>query len=173
MSKFSINQLKTEQAVADLQHQREVKENIREYTAAQSEQRWQAINKVAAETSRVEPFVNKPFYVVMVKTNERTEERKPIDKFFPRLSCPTPGYNQDVFKYHPISGQLEYLWSIPRKARYWQIWNNRHKYLDNKELKRLASFVVLMETGELLQWVKKENGEKPDAVIKVNAPITQ
>lgn len=159
--------------MADIKHQQEVKDNIREYTAAQGEQRWQAINKVAADTAKVEPFTNKTFYVVMVKTNERNEERRPIDKFFPRLSCPTPGYNQDVFKYHPVSGQLEYLWSIPRKARYWQIWNNRHKYLDNKELKRLASFVVLMETGELLEWVKKENGEKPDAVIKINAPIIQ
>jgi hypothetical protein len=30
-----------------------------------------------------------------------------------------------------------------------------------------------MESGELLQWVLKENGEKPDGVIKENVIIQE
>jgi hypothetical protein len=37
----------------------------------------------------------------------------------------------------------------------------------DKECADLAKFVILMESGELLEWVKKENGEKRDAVIKI------
>ncbi len=99
MNKLSLQQLSTEDIVKE---KKERLEAIREYNNAVSSQRANAINKVAADTSKHEPFVNKSFYIVMVKTNERTSERAPIDKFFPRLSCPTPGYNQDVFKYHPI-----------------------------------------------------------------------
>ena len=37
----------------------------------------------------------------------------------------------------------------------------------DKETAELAKFVILMENGELLKWVKKENGEKIDAVIRI------
>jgi hypothetical protein len=48
---------------------------------------------------------------------------------------------------------------------YYHIINNQLKYLNDKETAELAKFVILMERGELLQWVKKENGEKIDAVF--------
>jgi len=84
-----------------------------------------------------------------------------------RVSCPTPVYNQNVFKYHYLTGSLEYLWTIPGKFKYYHILNNKQRYYENKETRRSCQFVVLMETGELLKWVKKENGEKPDAALSI------
>jgi hypothetical protein len=62
---------------------------------------------------------------------------------------------------------LEYLWSIPDQVLYWHIFNNQAQYIHDKECATLAKFVILMESGELLTWVKKENGELKDAVIKL------
>ena len=43
----------------------------------------------------------------------------------------------------------------------------RCQYLNRKETNRLAQFVLMMESGSLLEWVKKENGELADAIISV------
>jgi hypothetical protein len=40
----------------------------------------------------------------------------------------------------------------------------------DKNRKEIAQFVILDHTGELLKWVKKENGNKIDAVIKITPP---
>ena len=109
------------------------------------------------------------FYVVNLLRQERVGGAlQPIS--LARRSCPTPVYKQAVWKYHKDSGDLEFLWSIPDQFRFWDIINNQQEYLDSSEQKwrDMAKFVILMHTGELLDWVKKENGEKPDALIKIN-----
>ena len=83
-------------------------------------------------------------------------------------SISVSGYKQDVFKYHHLSGELEFLWCIPSKERYWHIINNKYQYLSNKQTERLAQFVLLMESGALLKWAQRENGELPDAIISLN-----
>ncbi len=164
---------KSENLEQDELDRKELLENLAEYKERMAAGRQQFLRESGAEAMTREPYCNKDIYLVLVKTNERDELRRPLDRIFVRLSCPTPGYNQDVFKYRHSSGELEYLWSIPRKHQYWQIWRNLNRYLDNNETKRWATFVATMESGELLKWVKKENGEKPDAIIRVNQPITE
>lgn len=111
-------------------------------------------------------YKNKDFYVVMLITIDRVLGH-PKFVFLARQSCPTPVYKQSVWKYKHSSGEIEFLWSIPDALRYAEILQNQIQYITNPEYSDLARTVILMENGELLKWVKKENGEKEDAVITI------
>lgn len=159
-----------EEKFIDERDRKELISSLRDLADAQSAGIQQKLHEIIGEAVKEDYFLNRSFYIMMVQTNSRDELKTPENKFFVRRSCPSPGYNQHVYKYHHVSGSLEYLWCIPRKNNYYHIWNNRLKYLYNPATKRLATFVISMESGELLKWVKKENGELPDAIIKVNQP---
>lgn len=121
-----------------------------------------------AEKVKDDPgYINKDFYIVLITMVDRVL-RQPRIIPLARKSCPTPVYKQSVWKYRNGSGDLEFLWSIPDSILYHHILRNQLKYINDKETADLARFVILMENGELLKWVKKENGEKIDAVITIN-----
>ena len=122
---------------------------------------WKAIEKAKNQ----DLYRNHDFYVCLLMKTERIGGAARTF-VLARKSCPTPTYQQSTWKYHHESGSLEFLWSIPDKILYYHIVNNAQKYLADKECEGLAKFVLLMESGDLLKWVIKENGEKPDAVIK-------
>ena len=122
------------------------------------------IDNVIAKTKKTSMYRFKDFYVVMLIKIERIGG-VPRTLIFARQSCPTPVYRQSVWKYKHVSDQLEFLWAIPDSILYNHILNSPTKYLADKECECLAKFVLLLESGELLEWVKKENGEKRDAVI--------
>ena len=111
-------------------------------------------------------YINKDFYVVLIITTDRIL-RQPKFMKIARKSCPTPVYKQSVWKYRHLVNDLEFLWSIPSKELYYHILRNKYQFLNDRETQKLAQFVILMETGDLLKWVKKENGNKIDAVIKI------
>lgn len=145
----------------------ELEDDVREYTQAMTPLLIDSLQDTVVNSMKYPKYHNKDFYVVLVKNVDRILGQ-PKFQFWSRVSCPTPVYKQDVWKYHYLSGQLEFLWCIPSKDRYYHILANKQKYFENKETKRLAQFVCLMESGELLHWVKKENKELPDAVIMIN-----
>lgn len=142
-------------------------DDVRAYTEAMAPLIQQSLYDTAHQACQHDLYKNKDFYVVLVKNVDKTLGQ-PKFQVWARRSCPTPVYKQDVFKYHHISGELEFLWCIPSALRYWDIIRNKQEYLSRKETARLAQFVLLMESGELLDWCKKENGEKIDAIISTN-----
>jgi hypothetical protein len=124
------------------------------------------IRDTANQAKDKDAYKGKDFYIVLITTNDRVL-RHPKITCLARKSCPTPVYKQSVWKYRSFTGDLDFLWSIPDAILYYHIINNQTKYLNDKETSDLAKFVILMESGELLEWVKKENGEKIDAVIRI------
>ncbi len=111
-------------------------------------------------------YAGKDFYIVMLMKVERIGSAvRPI--IFARQSCPTPVYKQSVWKYRTNSDTLDFMWTIPDAIMYYHILRNQKIYINDKECSDLAKFVILMESGALLDWIKKENGEKADAVIKL------
>lgn len=124
--------------------------------------------RTTAENSKdKDGYKGKDFYVVLITMNDRVLKHPRIITLA-RKSCPTPVYKQSVWKYKAFSGDLEYLWTIPDAILYYHILNNQTKYITDKETAELAKFVILMENGQLIDWIKKENGEKIDAVIKID-----
>jgi hypothetical protein len=140
-------------------------DDVIEYRRSMEPEIIQMINNTIENSKTQEIYANKDFYIVLLQTVDRVL-RQPRNIVLARQSCPTPVYKQSVWKYHK-AGTLEYLWSIPDELLYWAIVHNAQTYLQDKECAELAKFVLLMESGELLTWVKKENGEKLDAVIKI------
>ena len=145
----------------------EMEDDIIEYRRAMEPDIMKRIYNTAQEAKNKPNYINKDFYVVLLTTIDRVL-RQPKVIPLARQSCPTPVYKQSVWKYKYASDTLEFLWSIPDSILYYHILRNQTKYLQDKECADLAKFVILMESGELLEWVKKENGEKLDAVIKIN-----
>lgn len=143
-----------------------LEDDVRAYTEAMAPLLLNTLYETATNASNHPLYSNRDFYIVLVKNVDRVLGQ-PKFQCWARRSCPTPVYKQDVFKYHHTSGELEFLWCIPSAERYWHIVRNSAQYLARKETQRLAQFVLLMESGELLQWVKKQNGELPDAIISI------
>lgn len=144
-----------------------VEDDVIEYRRAMEPEIWNNVVSTAEKASQHSLYRNKDFYVVLLTKVERIGHA--VRTFcLARQSCPTPTYKQAVWKYKHNSGTLEYLWSIPDKILYYYILNNKGKVLADKECAETAKFVILMESGELLEWCKRENGEKKDAVIKIN-----
>ncbi len=151
-----------------LEHQAQgltLDDDVIEYRRAMEPDIMAKVNKAAFDAKDHVLYKNHDFYVVLLIRKERFGDT-PNTLAFARRSCPTPVYKQSVWKYHAQSGALEFLWCIPDAILYYHILRSPQKYLEDKETQQLAKYVILMETGELLTWVKKENGEKIDAVIK-------
>jgi hypothetical protein len=124
------------------------------------------LHDTANKAKNTTGYADKDFYIVLITTVDKVL-RQPRIIPLARKSCPTPVYKQSVWKYRTFTSTLEFLWSIPDIFLYYHILKNKEKYIYDKETTDLAKFVILMENGELLDWVKKENGEKKDAVIKI------
>jgi hypothetical protein len=146
-----------------------LEDDVREYRKAMEPHVLQDLYKKVAEAQKHDIYANKDFYVVMLFGPQRVL-RHPQRIILVRQSCPTPVYKQTVWKYNHLSGTLQFLWQLPDMFQYYEIVNNQHRYLMDKNRKEIAQFVILDHTGELLKWVKKENGNKIDAVIKITPP---
>lgn len=170
------------QSPEDVLESKLIKEETLEISRQLSEKRLKKLYELTHEARKKDYFSFIDFYVVVVpsqnyKAIQMPDQKlpemimEPEDKVFFRRSCPTPSYNQNVWKYHKETDSLEFLWSIPRKHIYFDMYRNRDKYLRNPKLKSRTSFVIMMESGQLEKWVAKENKEdpsKPKAIIKIN-----
>lgn len=143
-------------------------DDIIEYRRAMEPDIMRRVHKTAQDAKNKPLYIFQDFYVVLITTIDRVLKQPKIIPVA-RRSCPTPVYKQSVWKYHWASDELEFLWSIPDAILYYHILNNISHYLQDRECADLSKFVMLMEQGELLEWVKKENGEKKDAVIKISS----
>ena len=155
------------QVVNELGPINEIDDDIREYSKAMGKDTFAELHKIAFEACKKDVYKNKNFYIVTGIVTEAFT-RKKFPKSWARLSCPTPIYNQIVHKYHYLSGELEYLWTIPDQGLYWLVYKDATRLLADKETRNMAQFVCLMESGELEKWVIKENGNKPDGLITIN-----
>lgn len=79
------------------------------------------------------------------------------NKFLPRLSCPTPQYDQVVYKYYSKDDRIEMLWVLPDKETYHMLIENA--LLVPTEQKELLKYVLDDSSGGLLLKCKKLNGE--------------
>ena len=56
------------------------------------------------------------FYIVVLFRKDRLMSNVVRQQFFPRITCPTPDYDQTVYRYSKATGDLEYLWTVPDQA---------------------------------------------------------
>lgn len=100
---------------------------------------------------------NTDFYLVVETKKERIMKNVLRNYFFCRLTCPTPNYDQSVFKYHRNEERIEFLWVLPSKDTCKMIKNNVLELTpDHKEL---IGYVLDDADGTLLRRCKQLNGE--------------
>jgi hypothetical protein len=103
------------------------------------------------------------FYVVVLTKKERLMPNVYRNYFFARNSCPTPDYDQAVFKFHAQEEGLQFLWVIPSRDTSVLLLNNA--MIVASEERELAKYVIDFANGTLFKLAKKLNGECEDSPL--------
>lgn len=83
--------------------------------------------------------------------------------FIPRLTCPTPNYDQTVFRYNRKDGRIEYLWTIPDRETSHHLLDHANEVV--QEEKELLNFIAKFANGTLFRMCKKYNNEQDDSPL--------
>jgi hypothetical protein len=145
----------------------QLEDDITEYRKQWERDVLKNLDETVAKALKVEAYQNRDFYVEQRLPMDHMA-KAPISVIVARLSCPTPIHKQSAWKYVHREMRLQYMWTIPAPFLYYKIINNAPSFLKDPETSEIAKFCVLFSSGELLAWVKKECGEKQDAIITVN-----
>ena len=95
------------------------------------------------------------FYIVVITKKERLMPNVIRNYFFSRFTCPTPDYDQTVYKYSKSSDTIEFIWVIPSKQACLYLLNNP---LEVKE-KELLKFTLEFYDGTLAKKALLLNNE--------------
>ncbi len=106
-------------------------------------------------------FPTSDFYIHVETKKEKLLENVLRSYFIPRNSCPTPNYDQAVFKYLHEKGDLVFMWVIPDRGTCFYFKENWKEIpLEEKDL---LQFIRMFDDGTLLKLSKRLNGEKDDS----------
>lgn len=103
------------------------------------------------------------FYVVVLTKKERLLKNVLRSYFFGRVSCPTPDYDQAVYRYHESVGSLEFLWVVPSKDTC-ELLKANAAIVDKSEWE-LLHYVLQFYDDTLFKQCKKLNGEVDDSPL--------
>lgn len=97
------------------------------------------------------------FYVEVITKKEKLMQNVLRNYFSARRSCPTPDYNQSVYKFNSSTDDIEYLWTVPDDQTCEMFVQNALKIVP--EERQLLGFILDFKNGSLLQLARKLNGE--------------
>lgn len=106
------------------------------------------------------------FFVEVTTKNEKLLPNVFRNYFAGRKSCPTPNYDQSVYKYNNADDRIEYIWTVPNKETCYYLINNRNNVVESE--RELLNFVMEFALGELFSLSKKLNGEQADSPLLAN-----
>ena len=113
------------------------------------------------ETNRKE--IQGDFYVVVLTKMERLLTNVMRNYFFARRSCPTPDYDQAVYRYNAAADAIEYLWCIPDRDTAHSL---KAQMLEvTTEENMLLQHILDFDDGTLYTLAKRLNKEKKDSNI--------
>lgn len=109
---------------------------------------------------------HKDFYVVVLTKNEKLMPNVFRNYFLDRSTCPTPDYDQSVFKFNASQESIEYLWSLPSKDSIEYL--KYHKKEVVPEERQLLMFVLDFLDGTLDRLAKTMNGEEANSPLLIH-----
>jgi len=98
------------------------------------------------------------FFVIVITKKEKLMSNVIRNYFFARNSCPTPDYDQIVYKYDTKKDSIELLWVVPDKKTC--IYMKSHTPLIDPSQFSLLSYVLRFADGSLFKLSKSLNNEK-------------
>lgn len=106
------------------------------------------------------------FFIIVETKTEPLMPNVMRNYFFARWTCPTPTYDQSVFKYNKTEDRIEYLWTLPSKDACYYIKNNV-KDLPQEEAELVHSVFAFFD-DTLLNRAKELNKEKNNLVLELH-----
>jgi hypothetical protein len=116
-------------------------------------------------------FKNEDFFVEVSSKQEKLMPNYIRNYFYARRSCPTPFYDQTVWKYDKDINGICYVWSVPD----WEsamVYYKNAKIVDKEEYE-LLKFVIAFYDGSLYRLCRILNGEESatnDEIQKLYTP---
>lgn len=103
------------------------------------------------------------FYVVVITKKERLMPNVLRNYFTGRITCPTPDYDQAVYRYDKAEDSITFLWVIPSKDTCHLLHANAMQVHPSE--RDLLKYVLKFIDGSLLKYSKKLNGEQIDSIL--------
>lgn len=128
--------------------------NPQEYQRAQEKDYLAKLLVTAQEGLKL---YNSDFYIVVITKKERLMENVIRNYFFSRKTCPTPDYDQTVYKFNHGKDDIEFLWTIPAKDICFDLLENKHRI--TREEQDLLECVMRYAEGTLMKLAQSENKE--------------
>lgn len=97
------------------------------------------------------------FFVVVITKKERLMQNVLRNYFTCRHSCPTPEWDQTVFRYERSLEKLTFLWVVPSKDTCEFFTRNAFR-IEGEDM-QLLKYVIDLNDGTLLRMAKRLNGE--------------
>ena len=103
------------------------------------------------------------FYITVIAKKEPLMQNVMRNYFFARNSCPTPDYDQSVFRYKSATEELEFLWCIPDRETCFIFLENKDKVVFEET--ELLQNIIDFNDGSLYKIAKKFNNEVDNSVL--------
>jgi hypothetical protein len=97
------------------------------------------------------------FYIACLIKKEKLLQNVLRNYFIPTQSCPTPHFDQTVYKYDSKKEHIEYLWTVPDQETCLILAENKNIVVPEEQ--QLLKYVLDYFDGTLLKLAKKLNGE--------------
>lgn len=110
------------------------------------------------------------FFVVVLTKRERLMHNVFRNFYHAQLSCPTPNYDQAVYRYSRRDDAVDFIWVIPdRETCHVYIEQSSQVHPEEYEFLKL---IQEFKDGTLFELALKLNGEdKKDAIITINREL--
>jgi len=103
------------------------------------------------------------FYIVVETKKERLMHNVIRNFIFGRTTCPTPSYDQTVYKYYRGPDRIDFLWVVPSKDTC-KLLRDNMLYVVPEE-RKLLEYVLDFYDDTLLKLAKKLNGEEEESIF--------
>jgi hypothetical protein len=118
------------------------------------------LNELLAAIEKGKKVYEGDFYIHVETKLEKLLQNVTRNYFFIRSTCPTPFFDQSVFKYDYKEEKLTYIWTVPCKDAAYHLKEFAIEVV--KEERELLYMVLKYFDGTLLKIAKKLNGETSD-----------
>lgn len=114
------------------------------------------------------------FFIVVITKKEPLMQNVLRNYFFSRLTCPTPDYDQKVYKFtsrpEPTKAlmydHVELMWCIPDRETCFTLKENALRVAT--EERELLKYILDFADGTLYRYAKVANGEEVDSNILIS-----
>jgi hypothetical protein len=118
------------------------------------------------ESCKTRHAIEGDFYITAILKREKLLTNVLRNYFIPTVSCPTPTFDQTLYKFNSKKEEIEFLWVVPDKETCEIFRENIHQIVPQEQ--QLLDFIIKYYDGTLFYMAKRLNGEtdKPGNLLE-------